>query len=73
MTIHHDKLAYGKLAKTAEEISEEKLMEMIKTLNGREDGLCGEEAADKSSVRDGARKIKRGGSAPSDLNGGGKA
>jgi len=32
MTIHHDKLAYGKLASQREEISEEKLAEMLKAL-----------------------------------------
>lgn len=37
MTIHHDKLAYGKLAKTSEVLTEEKLLEMIKKLN-EEDG-----------------------------------
>lgn len=44
MAIHHDKMAYGKLAKTSEELSEEKLAEMLKKLNGEE-----EDESDKSS------------------------
>lgn len=37
MTIHHDKMAYGKLAKTGGEIPEEELLKMIKELNGEEE------------------------------------
>lgn len=37
MTIHHDKLAYGKLASTSEELSEEKLNEMLKLLKEEEE------------------------------------
>lgn len=33
MTIHHDKLAYGKLASTREDLSEEKLAQMLKALS----------------------------------------
>ncbi len=33
MTIHHDKLAYGKLASDREDISEERIAEMLKALN----------------------------------------
>ena len=32
MTIHHDKLAYGKLQKTSEELSEEQILKMINEL-----------------------------------------
>ena len=32
MTIHHDKLAYGKLASTREELSEDRLLEMLSEL-----------------------------------------
>ncbi len=32
MTIHHDKLAYGKLASQREDLSEEKLLEMARLL-----------------------------------------
>jgi len=38
MTIHHDKLAYGKLASTQEDVSEDRLAEMLKKLNGTEGG-----------------------------------
>lgn len=34
MTIHHDKLAYGKLAKTSEEMTEDELLKMLAELNG---------------------------------------
>lgn len=34
MTIHHDKKAYGRLAKTSEELSDEKILNMIKELGG---------------------------------------
>lgn len=37
MTIHHDKMAYGKLAATAEEMSEEALLKMLNELNCAED------------------------------------
>lgn len=36
MTIHHDKMAYGKLIATSEELSEEKIAEMLKKLNSEE-------------------------------------
>lgn len=36
MAIHHDKMAYGRLAKTSEELSEEKLAEMLKKLNSED-------------------------------------
>lgn len=32
MTIHHDKLAYGKLTSQREDLSEEKLLEMARLL-----------------------------------------
>lgn len=37
MTIHHDKMAYGKLEKTSEELSEEKIAEMLKKLKSGEE------------------------------------
>lgn len=37
MTIHHDKLAYGKLAKTSEEMTEDELLKMLAELNAEED------------------------------------
>ena len=36
MTIHHDKLAYGKLAPTSENLSEDRLAQMLAELNGTE-------------------------------------
>lgn len=32
MTIHHDKLAYGKLAKTSEELTDEQILKMLAEL-----------------------------------------
>ena len=37
MTIHHDKLAYGKLASSREDVSEKRLAEMLKKLNEEEE------------------------------------
>lgn len=51
MTIHHDKSAYGRLAKTSEELSEEKLEEMLKKLKDTKE----ESGQDKSS-EDGDKK-----------------
>ena len=36
MTIHHDKLAYGKLASLTEEFSEDRLLEMVNSLSEEE-------------------------------------
>lgn len=36
MTIHHDKLAYGKLARTSEELSEEQIKKMLASLTEEE-------------------------------------
>ncbi len=33
MTIHHDKMAYGKLAASAEEMNEEDILEILNQLN----------------------------------------
>lgn len=49
MTIHHDKLAYGRLARTSEEVSEERLQEMLKAL-----------AEDKNEVGDEAEEKEQG-------------
>lgn len=48
MTIHHDKLAYGKLAKTSEELTEEKLLEMLKKLKEEEE----QNGKDKSTEKE---------------------
>lgn len=47
MTIHHDKLAYGKLAPTSENLSEERLKQMLAELNGGENP---EENVEEASV-----------------------
>ena len=48
MTIHHDKLAYGKLASMQEEMSEEKLLKILETLS--EEGEDSEEKKDKTAI-----------------------
>lgn len=47
MTIHHDKLAYGKLASMQEDMSEDKLLKMLKTLSkeGEKEGANEEKTA----------------------------
>ena len=52
MTIHHDKLAYGKLASSMEEMTEEQLNEMLKQLSDEEElpEEEGKAADDKKSV-----------------------
>ncbi len=37
MTIHHDKLAYGKLAPESEGLSEERIAQMLAEINGGAD------------------------------------
>ena len=37
MTIHHDKLAYGKLASSMEELSEEEILKMLEELEEEEE------------------------------------
>lgn len=37
MTIHHDKLAYGKLEASSKELSEEEIAEMLKNLREEEE------------------------------------
>ena len=44
MTIHHDKLAYGKLAPNMEELSEQEILKMLENLKEEE----GEEDKEKS-------------------------
>ena len=48
MTIHHDKLAYGKLASMQEDMSEDKLLKMLKAL--AEEGGEEAEKEDKISI-----------------------
>lgn len=40
MTVHHDKLAYGKLAASREDLSEESLEEMARLLSEPADEDC---------------------------------
>lgn len=54
MTIHHDKLAYGKLAKTSEELSEEQILNMLKDLNEEE-----REKEDKAGLPRDSKKSSR--------------
>ena len=44
MTIHHDKLAYGKLAPESEGLSEERIAQMLAELNGGADEATDSEA-----------------------------
>ena len=47
MTIHHDKLAYGKLASNMEELSEEEILKMLENLE--EDEEKGKENTENKS------------------------
>ena len=49
MTIHHDKLAYGKLSSLQEELSEDKLIEMAKALSGKDRADENEKEKDNTS------------------------
>ena len=49
MTIHHDKLAYGKLSSLQEEFSEDKLIEMAKALSGKDGADENEKEKDNTS------------------------
>lgn len=63
MTIHHDKMAYGKLADLSEKLSEEKLKAMAALLSEQPDEAEEQEdAAQKKRCRpSGRRGKKRGG------------
>ena len=50
MTIHHDKMAYGKLAATKEDVSEARLAEMLAELE------CYEESEDETAQKKEAEK-----------------
>lgn len=52
MTIHHDKMAYGRLASSREELSEERLAQMLKALNEGEKQTVSE----KNEQKDGEEK-----------------
>ena len=50
MTIHHDKLAYGKVASPTEDLSEEQIAEMLKALAEEEE---------KEEEKDGDKKPQK--------------
>ncbi len=53
MTIHHDKLAYGRLAKTSEEVTDAEILKMLAELNGEQDEADPQkEAADGKAAKD---------------------
>ena len=56
MTIHHDKLAYGKLASMQEDMSEDKLLKMLQNLSEE-----GEEEVEKDNKTALSEKDKKGG------------
>lgn len=57
MTIHHDKTAYGKLASSREEVSEERLSEMLKKLaEEEEEGEIKPSDKEKTAPDKGGRK-----------------
>ena len=59
MTIHHDKLAYGKLAPLTEEFSEERLLEMVNSLSEEEEENEAEAADTDEKEADAAKKKDR--------------
>lgn len=50
MTIHHDKMAYGKLASSSEELSEEKIAQVLANLANEQSEDGGEETAEKDET-----------------------
>ena len=57
MTIHHDKMAYGRLAATQEELSEERLLEMLELLAEESEGA--DEEQNKSGEVQSCRKKEK--------------
>ncbi len=58
MTIHHDKLAYGKLAPESEGLSEERIAQMLAELNGDAEGTTDNDA-EAVTAEDTAKAQKR--------------
>ena len=56
MTIHHDKLAYGKLASLTEEFSEDRLLEMVNSLSEEEENAESEAENSEEKERGAAKK-----------------
>ena len=52
MTIHHDKLAYGKLAASREDLSDERIFEMLGELEEYADETEGNAVAEKKGKED---------------------
>ncbi len=52
MTIHHDKLAYGKLAASREDLSDERIFEMLGELEEYADETEGDAVAEKKGKED---------------------
>ena len=58
MTIHHDKLAYGKLAAASEEISENELLSMLAALEKDEEEECAKTERAAQKAEDEAKQRK---------------
>ncbi len=54
MTIHHDKLGYGKLVSSREDVSEERLLEMARLLSECEELTNEEDATKKAAEKNNA-------------------
>ena len=62
MTIHHDKMAYGRLASLREDFSEERLAEMAKKLSESAEDRAGvEREKAENAERQGDAALSRGG------------
>lgn len=60
MTIHHDKLAYGKLAAAREDLTDERILEMLGELEEyAEDGAAGEAALEGGEKEKKGKKEKK--------------
>lgn len=53
MTIHHDKMAYGKLASSREDLSEDKIKKMLQSLNGENAETDAENNCGDKKITDG--------------------
>lgn len=53
MTIHHDKMAYGKLASSREDLSEDKIKKMLQSLNGENAETDTEKSCGDKKIIDG--------------------
>lgn len=53
MTIHHDKTAYGKLAPSREDLSEDKIKKMLLSLNCESEEASAEKICGDKKISDG--------------------